>query len=566
MRFDAVNLFLSLLIVMLLAASAASLEVMSSADAAYITSTEAQVFVYAKNPFAGDATVRFSATSDHLNAYYEPYTTLLRKGATSGALLRVTAPDCFRGDEYVYARAQVCTAEKCETGVRKIRVSVTPARTCENYIEGFAAGDNYVPSYACGATGCYVVEPKPQSKIVDTASFDATTYALRLVGGEACTGFIRGGVAEVGFDVRNRGASGSFDVRVVGSGTQLEAYANREYISIARSGSQDLKVYAKAEPGAEEGRHFVSLQLLHGADVIGERDLCVEIEDIHESGVKAPASAEINPARDTVVQAEISNGGTDREGYSITLLGMPGGVEVEPQGFWLEPGESRIIDITFSPGALKAETATLEIIAEGEKSEARARVALKRKAVESAPGVKAGGGVESGGSVFYDVEIQNGQDFDLKNLTFEVQGLPQGWEATVPESVDILAGRSATVKVGIRQASEEEAEPVLLVKQGEKVIARQMLPKTKGAAAGLTGFLTLSSSQNMLFIAIIVLLALIVIIMVTRIGRDVKEVEREHLESLVRDAGSETGEHPGEHAFRRDFAGRLHNIRHEAGK
>ena len=143
MRFDAVNLFLTLLFALLMAASASALEMRSSVDTAYISSTQAQVFVYAKNPYSANGEVQFSVSSNRLNAWFEPYTTIIRKGASAGAELHATAPDCFRGDEYVTVYAQVCANGECDTG--------TSSPWCPRQFSGCSQYDGNYPNL----DGCF---------------------------------------------------------------------------------------------------------------------------------------------------------------------------------------------------------------------------------------------------------------------------------------------------------------------------------------------------------------------------------------------------------------------------
>ncbi|MFH1199924.1 MAG: hypothetical protein V1708_02560, partial [Candidatus Micrarchaeota archaeon] len=191
MKADSVNVFLALLAALLLAANASAVTaasamvVHSSADSVYISSTIGNVLVYADNPFNGTAEARFSASSQYLDAHFEPYSSTVRKGARAGATLQVSAPDCFRGTEYIEVTAQVCSATNCQTASKEIRVFVTPPRACSSYIEGYAQGDNYVPEVSCSPSGCTTSHPRPASQIVKTASFEPIGYDLRLSGGDS---------------------------------------------------------------------------------------------------------------------------------------------------------------------------------------------------------------------------------------------------------------------------------------------------------------------------------------------------------------------------------------------
>ncbi|MFH1199872.1 MAG: NEW3 domain-containing protein, partial [Candidatus Micrarchaeota archaeon] len=428
-------------------------------------------------------------------------------------------------------------------------------------------GDNYVPEVSCSPSGCTTSHPRPASQIVKTASFEPIGYDLRLSGGDSCISFLRGETGSAEMMLRNRGAAGSFDVRVVGPDTQLMAYASRDYVSLARGGSEGLKAYFRAEPEAEEGRHFATIQFIHGADVVAEKDLCVQIKDRHEAKVTAPRSAQVNPERATSLQFEVENLGTSRESFAVSLLGVPGGVEISPQGFSLEPGETKAVDVIFSPGALKAQTSTLEFLVDSDYSHGRASVEITRAEQVPYPGIFAGNTTESGGAFTFEVIVKNGQPFDIDNVSFEVQGLPAGWESTVPSTTDIPAGKQARVPVVIRPGSDAQAASlVLVVKQNGREIGRQKLPIVTGAASGISGFLTLGTASGMWLIILILLLAVIVILMAARIRKDVRKAETEHLAALMHEVDSADGGQHEDHAFHASFAESLHSINREAGK
>ncbi|MBU1197906.1 hypothetical protein KJ765_05355 [Candidatus Micrarchaeota archaeon] len=546
---------LGLLVLLIAAYSATALEIKASSDLIYLSSTEGQAYVYATNPFDEPATISFSATSSYLNAYFDAHTTRVLSGASSGALLNVRSPDCFRGNDVVRVYAQVCTDRECRSDSTTIRVTVTPARACDAYVEGLAPQESYVPHTLCDEDGCRYLVPKPRSKIIESTSFEPTEYSVSIRDADECFSVKRGTVESVQLQLRNRGAAGSFDVRALGVDTQIYASPNRDYISLSRSGVDSLRLDLKALPDAEEGRHFITLQLLHRADLVAETDLCINLVDDHASRLSAPESALVDPNTETLVDVELENLGTYREGYHIMLLGVPGGINVAPQGFFLEPGEVQELSITFTPRALKAKESVLEVIALGDHSEARASIHLTRKEAEVPATISEPLEKESGNQLFtYAIIVTNELDESL-HATFEIEGLPENWKATLPDAFDLPARGEVEVPVEIRSGSSETAHPVLLVKRDGEVIGRQPLPTITGSSSGLTGFLTIAFSEGGQFIVILLLIAFLVILMFSR--QTMNQGSAENLANIK----SEVDGASTDHNYRAEFSQSLQRMK-----
>ncbi len=520
MKLKLAYLVAGLLVLLAAAFNVRALDMSASADQIYISSTDGTVFVNTVNPFSAPATVSFSASSHYLNAYFDSYASSVRSKGSTGASLNIRSPDCFRGDDYVTVYAQVCSADSCQSASKRIRVSVTPAKTCSSYIEGYAPQESYVPRLSCGSTGCTSVIPQPQGTLTRSLSFDPTNYVVRLTAPEGCIQFTRGNVGYADLSLLNKGAAGSFDVRVLGDDAQLIADANRDYVSLDRSGTATLRLSVKADSAAQEGRHFVTVQLLHRADVAGEKDVCIDLNDDHSTVVTAASTASIDPSKETMLQALVENRGTIKEAYNVHLLGVPAGVEVFPQGFFLEAGETRTLQIVFSPQALKADHSTLTILAAGSESEGRASVVLTKLATApSRPILSEPTQTQASDSVYkFNVVVSNEKAVELTGLSFEVTGLPSAWTSTVPQPTTLPASGTLNVPIEVHANTDASVDAFLVVKQGASELGRVALPRMHGKASGISGLFTLGISDNFQFILILLLLAILVIVMVSRRG------------------------------------------------
>lgn len=518
MKLKVVSLAAGLLVLLLAAVYVHAVDVSVSSDHVYLSSTRGEVFVTADNPYNGSATLSLSATSQYLNQWFDSYSQFIPAGGSGGALLNIQSPDCLRGDDIVRIYAQYCSKDSCQTSVKSIRVTAEPAKACDAYIEGLASQQAYVPALTCSGTSCLYSVPHAKGTIVKSASFDPTTYQVEGRMASGCIQLQRGDTASASVTLQNQGPAGSFDVQVLAPDTQVQGFASRDYVSLQRSESFPLRIDLQAVDGAETGRHFLTLQLLHRADLVLEQDVCADLYDVNKVTLNAPASATIDGSKESVVQVEAQNLGTSADSYSVNLGGVPAGVEVAPHGFTLQPGEKQTIQITFTQGVLKAAHSTMQVLLQGDHSEARASIDLTKYASVPSADISAPLPAGQNGTTYkYTVGISNPQSSALTGLTFKVEGLPEGWTYSVPNDTSIEPGKEAIVPVFITANSGATADSVLVVFKDGKEIGRQALPRVQGpATGGLSGLFTLALSDTAQFIVVILLVAVVVILLVAR--------------------------------------------------
>ncbi len=508
-----------LLILFALLVTVRAMEIRTSEDSLSISSTEGKVFVYVKNTAKEDKDLHISVDGKRLNAHVEPYQELIRQGSTGGAMIEVSAPDCFRGSESITIYAQLCTDASCETASRKVTVYVEPAKHCETYIEGFAAKTQFVSGVSCSSSGCFNIdslEPR-QSRIVTTASFDVTDYNLRISGADSCPDVRRGEMARVRLTLANRGASGNFDLRVV-TGSEANAFPSKDYVALQRSGSEEVFVDISPEKDAVAGRLYVTLQALHLDELISEKDVCIDLVDEFNSGLFAPNSFSIKEGNDATIQLEISNEGTKEQHYKVDAFSpdFQQHIIVIPSQFSLQPGGRRLVDVEIKTSNEPAGSYKLEFISSSEETEETAEMMLK---IEPVTRVSESVDVDAESTekeniLMVDALIRNEEEYEMAGLKAEITGIPDGWKVSEIGQFSIKPNSEKRIEFEITMTSQEDASPVLVISKDGKQVGSQKLPKISGKAGGFTGLFALNA-QNIILGAVI-LVALYLFFLVGR--------------------------------------------------
>ncbi|HLC47594.1 MAG TPA: hypothetical protein VJI13_00835 [Candidatus Norongarragalinales archaeon] len=541
-----------ILVVAALIVSVNAIELKTSEDSISIQSTEGKLFAYVKNTASERRSLYLSVDGNKLSAFVEPYSTTVAPGATGGAFIRVTAPDCFRGSEVVEIFAQLCSSTGCEVAKRKVIAYVEPAKICSSYIEGYAPTNQFISGTASGSADPFhvnTIDPK-RSRLVFSESFDPTAYALRITGGESCEKVKRGEVGRVRLTVSNRGAAGNFDMRVV-TDSSIDAFPSKDYIALQRGSSDEVSVDIRPSLEAAAVRQYVTLQVLHLDELVAEKDVCIDLFDDFKTAIFAPSTVTGRTTKDMAIQLEVVNDGSTLQHYSFFASNneIQNYLTVDPQSFTLKPGAKKIVDVNVDTSKLSPGTYRIQYLAQSEESEETSETVLK---VEKETGL-----IQTSGNVEMEFEnqqkdnvltviatIRNEGDAHLEDATPEVKGLPPGWEVKGLDPLSIRAHGTAIVEFQIISNSQEDALPILVLMQDGKTIASQKLPSISGKAGGFTGMFTLNS-QNVV-LALIIIAGVLVFLMT---GRRSEELDSHsgghgHLESIKHEA---SGHDPRQH-------------------
>ena len=525
MKGIAFALFFALLFV----STASALQLNSNADHVSIRGTEGKVYFWIVNTDGIARTASFSADLGGLNGFFEDDGVIIPERGAKGTWLKFSAPLCFRGAERVGVRADVCDANgNCEILEKTVLVAANPPEHCRVYDDNRVAVDSFVPprGYGDGSIA--------SSSIAYASSFDPTDFEAEISGSDFCVKIKPGETVRRPFTIINRGAASTFVLRAVGGENEIISTVSPRSLSLYRGEAGEAWVDLHAAR-VEGGRRYVSLQVVRSGQVLAENPICVEVEDVFEGRVQLPSKVSGRQCEDISFNAVVENTGTSRDAFAVEI---PKSAQLTPEFVLLNPGEKALFSISVPANTLKAGENDFLVTAKSSAKGLFGQAVLKIQAdscVASAP-VQS---VETRADNVLEITVSVTNAFaePLENVTAVVEGIPSQWrvESTL---VSLLApGETATLTVKITQTNSEEAlSPVLVVKSGDREIARKPLDAIR--PSGLTGLFT-SLSQNSLLLALLIIAALVVAVMFAR-GRQSQqafpEVFKGKLEAIKRAA------------------------------
>jgi len=529
--------YVALLGFALFACAVTATSLKSNVDTAYMYSDQTiQVYYWVVNTDYQPAYASFTADLGDLNGYFgSPFVTIDRDGA-KGTYFYVSAPDCMRGAQTVHVRSRVCDyAGVCKNYYTQLTVDVTPAKSCRVMVNASYEPPQYYepmpPSCApcpecvsdCNSRssgGCcnesvtvsmdngYV----QYSTVTYSRFYDPTEFEVRVSGADGCKAMRAGEWARVPLTLKNYGAAGTFDLRLIGDKDKVNAVLSNNYASLVRNGLQE--VFVDVQPSRMQGgRYWTTLQMMKDGVVVAEKDVCVDVEDVKEARVFMPSSVKASACDAAVVKGTVQNTGTDSETFSLLTAGF---ASVTPSEVTLKPGEQAEFSVQLDTGKLESNAfALLKVGAfDAETGELRgeANASVFVESCAAAGGINASAQQEAD-FVKLVVEIDNPQPKALENVTVEVLNLPQGWQVLSEGGFSVQPNAKRNATVWIRPSSGDEASPLVVVKSNGQIVATKELPKIRGNAGGLTGMVTTALSQNALLIALLVFVALLVIVL-----------------------------------------------------
>ncbi|MFH0835167.1 MAG: hypothetical protein V1881_02395 [Candidatus Micrarchaeota archaeon] len=494
----------------------------TEADYAVITGTQGELRFWATNNADETRFVSFSAYVGELTAFIDEPFAALQPNAAKSTYLRFNAPNCFRGVENVYLTARSCNADgtSCAERTKTIHVFVTPTEECSYHINGSIGVDAYTAPLVRGG---------PRSTITYVKYFDPTEYDVRVSGAEKCIDFYAGDWKRVQMTLLNRGAAGTFDLRLLGDTDKVNAMLGSEYVSLTRNDASD--VFIDVQPGRDSGRYWVTLQVLNGVSVITEKDVCINVNEKYETALLLPKYVRVPDCSGVVLKALVENKGTAEDEYAVMTDKFATASE---DVVTVQAGERGTFDVAIDASQLKPGVTTLHVgIAsmETQKMVAEATTDLEVVSCSAASKVEATQTQEAE-SVRVTVTVVNDLDTALDNVSASVVGIPATWKVQAEAGVSVAPQSSRNLTVIITPTTSEEAlAPHLIVTAGDRVVGDQALPPISPKPAGLTGFVVTALSQNMLLIAVLVAIALLVIVLSGR--RKTEEEEyREKLQTI----------------------------------
>jgi len=517
-----------LLFLVLFASIGSALALNIESDSASIYGTTGSVFVWLVND-AGEKSVAFSADTGILNSYFDDAFVTLPSYGAKGTRMHFSAPDCARGPWDVLIKAQVTDSNGVQqTLSKRLRVFAYPSGNCPYHMSINTSEPAFTGGVSTG-DGSLV-----QSRLKLASYFDPTTFDVSLDAG-ACKLVKQGQFVRQRVWVSNRGAAGTFELRLVGPYVEkLNAGLSKSTVSLQRG--EVKEIFVEATPShSSHGRLFASVQAFYGGMTIAQEDVCFDMDDYYDGFVILPSALNAKSCEPLSFEGILFNNGTSDDVYSIST--SKGRVAI-PQ-FSLEAGSNAAFRITILPEEWKRVGGD-NIVSISVNSDRSPHVGGSGDVlIKVAPCVEPVAAVqvqqtEQKDDLFkFVVRVQNDFDYALENVTIEMDGIPPSWQVLSDTGIVVPAGETRDVAVWLRQSTEEEAAaPVVLVKNNGTVVAQQNLAKIPARASSLTGFITVALSQNSWFIAALVLIALVVVILAGRRGKTDEERYKEKIEEL----------------------------------
>jgi len=507
--------FIVLGVALLVASFVAGAELKTSADTASVSCREGKVFVWVNNEASEERLVAFSAQfsgSLGLNGFFEDeFLTAPAKGA-KGTYLHFRAPDNMRGAEDVWIRAQIVSRDNTVNEVRQknLRVFVTPCKQVGYYINGTAKGPFYEEPRETGEG------TRIKSFLTFTSYFDPTEYDVDFLGATAGKKIAAGDFARFKIALANRGAAGTFDLKLIGDKEAVNAVLSNNYVSLERGGIQEVFVDVQPSKNAGAGRYWLTVQAIRNFVVLAEKDVYVDVEDKFDAELILPQSIKTSACSSTAVTARIKNTGSREDSFVLEASEF---ALLAPTELSIPAGKEAFFTITIDGSKAGVGARALVVRAESVNSPERKAfektVSVQSSACAGAENVLVNKN-EQESEVKLLVDVQNPFDTPLERVTITIVGLPKGWTYDAPLETTIPANSQKTLAVVIKRASDEGVKNALIeVRSNGRLVAVKEF-SIEPRASGITGFVTLALSQNTWLIALIILIALLVVVLAGR--------------------------------------------------
>lgn len=524
------KLLLSLVGLLLIAAGVSAASLYADADFVSVSCTRGQVFFWVENKQAGDVTVSLSAELGDFNGAFTDAFGTAESYGSFGTELNFYAPDCARGMKVIPVKARVCGADgSCETLSRELSVSIKPCGYCD-YALNYSDGQIYYGSSDYGEGS------QRTSTLASSKWFDPTQYAVDFTGSNQCVSIKSGGFDRVPVHLGNKGATGSFDLELSGDYQAVGAMLSSSRVSLDRGTGET--VYLDVYPGETQGgKYWVTVQALHDDYVVSESDYCIIVEDTFAAQASVPSIVNTNACTDFVYfPVKVENTGT---GFDDYFASVEHGA-VAPEKLGVQAGESGEFQASVRVSELEIGVNEVSVNVNGGRNGKIGGQALVKVVVEGCPGKEKPIEVESkqdGDLYRIVVKVSNDGSQELKGVHAEITGIPSSWSVdTAPLSI-IPAGETRDVVLWMKRSSDEEADPVVVIKDAnENVLGTAELPEIAQRQSGLTGMIVAAASQNFWLIAALVVAAFFMIFAYSRGGRsqryDGTEQYKERLQKI----------------------------------
>ncbi|MGC9114051.1 MAG: hypothetical protein ACP5IG_03135 [Candidatus Micrarchaeia archaeon] len=321
----------ALIAVALLAGMASALSLQASASSVSLTDeSSARLIVSFTNDDSQPRLFEISAQSSIVDAWFDASQGLVPAGATKSIIVRLSTPSCFEGDFPIKLSVSLKRPDgsKAESASLRVVASVYPLRECpqyfhakqENYNEYNGAHAYFDPSY-------YYVQVSPVFPQSDTIKIEP--------------GILR----TIKVELRNFGAAGDFQLKLVGDDDALKPVLWPEKLALSRNEVGKAEFDVRCENAAEGDSLHLALQVIEGGRIVGWKDFTFKVVAPAQPARALQPSVNASPDNSSLqyaIEITVSNPGNEtlKEVYA-TITGLPDGWIVKsPAPFDLQPGEN----------------------------------------------------------------------------------------------------------------------------------------------------------------------------------------------------------------------------------
>jgi len=346
--------------------------------------------------------------------------------------------------------------------------------------------------------------------------FDPTEYDVDILGATTGKKIAAGYFARFKISLANRGAAGTFDLKLIGDKDAVNAVLSNNYVSLERGGIQEVYVDIQPSRNAGTGRYWVTVQAIRNFVVLAEKDVYVDVEDKFDAELVLPDSIKTSACGSTTLSAKLKNTGSREDSFILEASEF---ASLAPAELSIAAGREALFSISIDGSKAGVGMRALVIRAESVNSPERKAfektIAVQSSACASEENVLINKS-EQDALVKLFVDVENPFDTPLEGVTVSISGLPKDWTYSAPSGVSIPANSKKTIEVSITRGSDEAVKnAVIEVRSNGRVVASKEF-SVDARATGLTGFVTLALSQNGWLIALIILIALLVVVLAGR--------------------------------------------------
>lgn len=449
------------ILVLLAAVWVNSFSLYASEDVVHTSGTQATIYAYATE------SVAFSVQSQYANARVE--------NLGDHAKIFLIAPDCLSGTETITIRA----TNGIENQFKKISLTNQPRQSCSSYIQPTPEINAFfVPS-----------------SLTFSHTFDATHYDLDVDAGSSCTPVAVGKTVAKKIRLSNQGAVLSVRLRAVEDESATHTFLAREEFALDRNELESSVAYIRA---LKPGIHYVAVEALRSDLVVGRASACVEAKDVFHATLTVPTRVDASACLLTPVSVTVANDGTADQTFSIQAEG------IKPESVFVPAGESARVNLQLNASLLRPNENVVAVTAQGQNTAGTAFLVVN--AIPCGPQVVSTPVSIQPEALAWTIQVENGQDTPLRNVTLTVSGIPASWTQS-SDSVDIPPHSSANVTVRVTRTTDEGANPAIhVLADGREIAQHQVAPIA--SRPSITGRIIGAISDSALFILAALLLVL----------------------------------------------------------